>query len=274
MKLGKWLLCLTTPFQPFHMRARQIAELCCGFSQYSASITSATATTWKYSRQRAMQHFVFQLWRKWATVWKSLWHCNIQYTGKDAFGQFVLKGSTRYWFISDSAIIPLHKFLKHSTSSLVGLLFPSRSEDTADTYSALGSPIITSASCSSDASRDNCHGGRCRVLLINLYASFLFATRSLVSVITSPLLFSLFVKPKEKTTPCYYQDNYNPVHPLCIGYVNQESESERTKNPSDYKPISFHIITPCLKSFCMFLRIISQTGGKLCLTTRRQSERF
>ncbi len=139
------------------------------------------------------QHPIFQLWRKLA-IWRESSSAHFkaiveQYLAVSQYPNMLhpyLKGSTRYWSISRSAIIPLLRSLKCSTSSLVGLPFPSRSEDKADTYSALGSPIITSASCSSGASRDNCHGGRYRVLLMNLYASFLSVTESLVSAITSP----------------------------------------------------------------------------------------
>jgi hypothetical protein len=97
-----------------------------------------------------------------------------------------MNGSTRYWFISDSAIIFLHKSLKHFTSSLVGFFLPSRNKDRADTYLGLASPKIKSANISSGASSDKCHGGRCKVFLIKSCASFLFVSMSLASGITSP----------------------------------------------------------------------------------------
>ena len=75
------------------------------------------------------------------------------------------------------------------------------------------------------------------------------------------LLFGLFVKYKEKYTPSYYQYNDKPVHPLCISYINQEPKSKRAKYPSDYKPVSFHIVTPYLEAFNKLYR---KSGGQLC----------
>ena len=68
-------------------------------------------------------------------------------------------------------------------------------------------------------------------------------------IIEELILVRLLTKPKEKTTPRYYQDNYKPMHPLSISDVYQETDAKRTENPSDYKPISFHIVTPYLKAF-------------------------
>ena len=74
------------------------------------------------------------------------------------------------------------------------------------------------------------------------YSSVIF------SIITSLLLFCLFVKPEKEYTPNYYQDNDKPVHPIISGDVNKESEPKRANNPRHYEPEPFHITTS-LKEF-------------------------
>ena len=89
-------------------------------------------------------------------------------------------------------------------------------------------------------------------------------------------LVSSSVKPKKETTPGYYQYDDNPMHPLCTGYINQESNSETAKNPSDYEPISFHIVPPYLRAVYVlyhdgrnqFSEINKHKGGALCLAIR------
>ena len=55
------------------------------------------------------------------------------------------------------------------------------------------------------------------------------------------LLFSFFVKPNEKATPRYNQNNYKLVHSFSIRQSNEKSNCERTKNPSNNIPITVHI---------------------------------
>jgi len=76
------------------------------------------------------------------------------------------------------------------------------------------------------------------------------------------LLFTLFVKPKKKTAPCYYQENYNPMHPLCVRYMNQKSESERAKNPSDNKLHLNHPLVILSQAFYLRLMILLTTAVK------------
>ena len=236
---------------------RQDNRLCAGtfftiglrLAQHVTPLTSAITAMGRV----CVQHLIFQLWGEF-TIWcKSSGHRNINYRDRDGFSQSVLKGSTKCSLISDSASIPLTRFLKAVTKRLVGLCLPPLSKHSESANSIV--PPSTSANCASDISSGIFHGGRCKVFLIYSYASILFAINSLVSAITSPLLFRLLVKPKEKTAPSYYQYDDKPMHPLCAGYINQESERKTTKNPSDYKPISFHIITPYLKSFVCFYEL-------------------
>lgn len=70
-----------------HMRAGQFTIGFCYFSQCFASITSATATTWKHNRQRVMQYFIPQSLWQFTTVWKSFRHRMI-IKGINVFSQF------------------------------------------------------------------------------------------------------------------------------------------------------------------------------------------
>lgn len=97
MKVDKWLLCPISPIQPFCMWARWLVTIgVCQFSRYYAFVTGTTATAWKHNRQWGMQHLVSQVWRKWATIWKSFWHCNTDYKIEKVLGQRGYLKGVRY----------------------------------------------------------------------------------------------------------------------------------------------------------------------------------